>query len=277
MNVFAFVIFLFLIIGCGKFDCSAHRVILLNQFLLVAFAAHDENITPNFDAYRDVRILLLTRENRQNPFQLRFRDLQSVQQSPFNPSKPLRVLIHGWFEDDTSDVTFDTARELLDFYDFNVIFVDWSGSRSISYIETRSRVPTVATFIASYLDFLHENFFLDFKRTTIVGFSIGAHIAGHVGKFVRRGRVNTIIGLDPNSGLFSVNNPAERLDSGDADYVEAVHTNGGFGNFGIGSPIAHADFFPNGGSSQPGCITNTCSHLRAVNYYSEFFQKDYLT
>jgi pancreatic triacylglycerol lipase len=229
----------------------------------------NEAVSPQFDAYRDVLLLLITRENRQNPLQLRFRDLTSIRSSPFNAEKPLRLLVHGWFEDSTTDATIDTARELLDFYDFNVIFVDWSGSRSLSYAETRRRVPIVANFVASYLDFLHENFFIEFSRTSIIGFSIGAHIAGHVGKNVRQGKVNTIIGLDPNSLLFSVNNPEERLDAGDAEYVEAIHTNGGFGNFGIGAPIAHADFFPNGGSSQPGCLMNTCSHLRALDYYSE--------
>lgn len=89
------------------------------------------------------------------------------------------------------------------------------------------------------------------------------------GKNVQRGRVNTIIGLDPAAGLFSVNTPSERLAVGDADYVEVVHTNGGFSGAGIGIPIGNADFFANGGTSQPGCLTNTCSHMRAVEYYME--------
>lgn len=92
-------------------------------------------------------------------------------------------------------------------------------------------------------------------------------MAGIAGKLVRRGRINTIIGLDPAGPLFSVNTPADRLDLTDANYVEAVHTNGGAFGSGIGAPIAHADFFPNGGSIQPGCILNTCSHMRAVDLY----------
>lgn len=65
-----------------------------------------------------------------------------------------------------------------------------------------------------------------------------AHVAGMAGKQTTRGRVNTIVGLDPagryylvlkncdkviisiSGPLFSENNPAERLASGDADYVE---------------------------------------------------------
>jgi pancreatic triacylglycerol lipase len=77
------------------------------------------------------------------------------------------------------------------------------------------------------------------------------------------------------SPLFSVNNPDERLDAGDAEYVECIHTNGGLltgavvGALGIGEPICQADFFPNGGNSQPGCLTNTCAHLRAVSLYAD--------
>lgn len=89
-----------------------------------------ENVEPTFDAYSSVRLLLSTRANRDSPVQLRFRDLISIEQSPFNREKPLRVLIHGWFEDDESDIKVETSRELLDLYDFNVLFVDWSeGSR----------------------------------------------------------------------------------------------------------------------------------------------------
>lgn len=32
---------------------------------------------------------------------------------------------------------------------------------------------------------------------------------------------------------------------------------------------SRADFFANGGENQRGCLTNTCSHLRAVTYYIE--------
>jgi hypothetical protein len=92
------------------------------------------------------------------------------------------------------------------------------------------------------------------------------------GKGVRRGRVQNIFGLDPAGPLFSVRNPAGRLDAADAVYVECIHTNGptiALVGAGIGAPIGHADFFPNGGTSQPGCLTNTCSHGRAVDFYGK--------
>jgi Lipase len=56
---------------------------------------------------------------------------------------------------------------------------------------------------------------------------------------VKRGRINTIIGLDPAGPLFYIRHPEGRLDIGDAEYVEAIHTNGRA--TGIGFPIGHAD------------------------------------
>lgn len=49
-----------------------------------------------------------------------------------------------------------------------------------------------------------------------------------------------------------------------------MHTNGF--TLGFGKPLGQADFFPNYGSSQPGCFldfTGTCAHLRAPEYFAE--------
>lgn len=92
----------------------------------------------------------------------------------------------------------ETSAELLRYYDFNVFFIDWSeGSRTINYFAAAGRVPTVGQFTASYLDFLHEHGLLNFSRVAVIGFSLGAHIAGTVGKRVTRGRIQYIVGLDP--------------------------------------------------------------------------------
>lgn len=218
-------------------------------------------------------MLLQTRNNRNNPQQMRFRNPDDIRNTHFDPSKPTRFLIHGWFEDDTADISVATSAELLNYYDFNVIFIDWSeGSRTINYIGAANRVPTIGQFVASQIDFLVSQNAVNLARLTVIGFSLGAHIAGHVGKNVQSGTINSIIGLDPAGPLFSVRNPEGRIDAGDARYVECIHTNGPtivLVGAGIGASIGHADFYPNGGSSQPGCFTNTCSHGRAVALYVE--------
>jgi len=257
------------------------KVILALALISAASAYSTGNLVRNvtesvdllFDAYRDVRILLTTRQNLHTRQQLLFRNLPSVQNSLYDRHRPTRVLIHGFWEDDTSDISTVTSAELLRYYDFNVLFIDWSeGSRTINYFAAAGRVPTVGTFTASYLDFLSENQLLDWSRTTVIGFSLGAHIAGMTGKRVRNGRIANIVGLDPAGPLFSQRDPAGRIDAADGDYVECIHTSAPsliiFG-LGLGGPICDSDFYPNGGNTQPGCLMNTCDHLRAVDLYVE--------
>lgn len=99
----------------------------------------------------------------------------------------------------------------------------------------------------------------------IITFTIDqlAHVCGYTGKNTRSGRINTIVGLDPAGPLFNPNDPNDRLDSSDAEYVEIIHTDST--GIGIGVPIGHADFYPNGGTGMPGCpgmigILNTVAY-----------------
>ena len=67
-------------------------------------------------------------------------------------------------------------------------------------------------------------------------------------------------GLDP-AGLYFITDPTSfRLDESDAQYVDVIHTDAGV----VGTTLAsgHTDFWPNGGSSQPGCFFN-CKHLQS--------------
>lgn len=71
--------------------------------------------------------------------------------------------------------------------------------------------------------------------------------------------------MDPAGPLWNLN--SNRLRASDAVYVEAIHTNGGLFGLGIGTAIADADFFANGGNNQPGCLTPICSHNRAWEFF----------
>ncbi|KAL7017362.1 hypothetical protein ACKWTF_010335 [Chironomus riparius] len=128
-------------------------------------------IQPSFDAYRDVRLLLSTRRNRGAPYQIAFRNIDSIRNSNFDAAKPTRVLVHGWWEDDTSDISVGTSEELLNYYDFNVIFVDWSaGGQTINYPGAAGRVETVGFFVASQLNWMRENNLINFDLNTSLDF-----------------------------------------------------------------------------------------------------------
>jgi pancreatic triacylglycerol lipase len=219
-----------------------------------------------FNAERDVRFLVFTRSNPTAGQPLLFRNLVSLQSTRYNGRNPTRVIIHGFQNDASSEVNILLTAAFLRNADVNVIVVDWSaGAGTINYISARNRVWEVGPLLAQQLDFLHENNALDFSRLLVAGHSLGAHTAGICGKNVRRGRINTIIGMDPAGPMFSTSNPTVRLDFSDATYVESIHTDE---TYGMSAVISHVDFFPNG-SRQPGCSWSTCDHGRAVHYYVE--------
>lgn len=133
---------------------------------------------------------------------------------------------------------------------FTIIFLtrcDWSaGAGTINYISARNRVPDVANILARLLDFFVANNLTQMNTVNIAGHSLGAHIAGLTGKRVTQGRIGVIFSLDPAGLLFSIDLPNERFAADDALYTEGIRTNSG--NLGFSGLLAHADFFPNGGS-----------------------------
>lgn len=91
----------------------------------------------------------------------------------------------------------------------------------------------------------------------VIGHSLGAHVSGYAGKHVNlliRRKIPRITALDAAGPFFEI--PPifnlEGLRNGDADVVDAIHTDGGV--FGYRTPLGTVDFFPNGGVAiQPRC------------------------
>lgn len=65
---------------------------------------------------------------------------------------------------------------------------------------------------------------LDKGHLHVVGFDIGAHIAGIAGKHTTNGRIDKITGLDPSRVGFNINQSVNRLAAGDARFVEVFIT-----------------------------------------------------
>lgn len=57
--------------------------------------------------------------------------------------------------------------------------------------------------------------------------------------------------MDPAGPLFNKNPVDERLDPSDADFVDVIYSNSGV--FGMKYGVGHLNFWPNGGTKQPGC------------------------
>lgn len=80
-------------------------------------------------------------------------------------------------------------------------------------------------------------------------------------------------GLDPHKFTYMHVEPDGRLDETDAEFVQIIHTSGRA--ISIESPMGHADFYPNGGSSpQPLCapINQKCKITTLFKVLKDFYK-----
>jgi len=222
----------------------------------------EEEITPSFDAVQDVVFILHTRNYPTGQI-VNIDDMSTVRSSYFSSSRRTKVLIHGMFGDRYNPTNTLIYPAYLQAGDFNVFVVDWGLGASTDVI-VNGIAAGVA--IARFLDNLNNDGLLNFNDLTLVGHSMGAHVAGFAAKNVS-GRINTIIGLDA-ANIGNINDPTTRLDSSDAEYVELIQTEILF--IAMSVPVGHANFYPNGGMNQPACGGDfECNHMKAIDYFAE--------
>ncbi|XP_033067024.1 phospholipase A1 member A isoform X5 [Trachypithecus francoisi] len=195
-----------------------------------------------------------------------------LQNSGFNATLGTKLIIHGFSVLGTKPSWIDKfIRTLLHATNANVIAVDWIyGSTGVYF----SAVKNVIKLSLKICLFLNKLLVLGVSESSIhiIGVSLGAHVGGMVGQLFG-GQLGQITGLDPAGPEYTSASVEERLDAGDALYVEAIHTD--TDNFGIRIPVGHVDYFVNGGQDQPGCPTYfyagysylICDHMRAVHLY----------
>lgn len=136
-----------------------------------------------------------------------------------------------------------------------MICVDWEkGAILPNYVKAAANTRLVGKQLAVLLKGLVDNNGLSLRNTHLVGFSLGAHVAGFAG--AELGNLSRITGLDPAGPLFESQDPRARLDQSDAEFVDVIHSNGEnliLGGLGSYQPMGHVDFYPNGGRMQKGC------------------------
>lgn len=184
----------------------------------------------------------------------------------FNTSRDTRFIIHGWKNDYKSDINKILRNAYLDKGLYNVIVVDWNEFAKKTYVSASYKVKDVGSQVATFID----NSILPVDNIAIIGHSLGAHIAGLAARYVQKGYLFAVWGLDPAGPLFSYNEISWRISELDAKYVECIHTNAG--TLGFTEALGQADYYMNGGQSQPGCgldLTGSCSHSRSYEYFAE--------
>ena len=208
---------------------------------------------------------------------LDYLNVTSITSSHFNVSNPTKIIIHGFGSSCTKIWPREMRLSFLQVENVNVICVDWAaGAVDPNYVRAavntrlvgkqvggdnslissaHCRPPLSLFQVAAMIKGLSSESGQSINNNThLVGFSLGAHVSGFVGKELTN--LSRITGLDPAGPLFEGYSANVRLDKTDADYVDVIHSNGDsliIGGLGAWEPIGHVDFYPNGGKAQRGC------------------------
>ncbi|XP_026464220.1 endothelial lipase-like [Ctenocephalides felis] len=141
------------------------------------------------------------------------------------------------------------------------------------YLQAVVNLETVGHCIADVLEAGIAAGKIELSQLHIIGFSLGAHVAGFIQKYMKSGKLPRVTGLDPALPLFYLKENGRELSKDDAEFVDSIHTNTGLA--GKILPVGDIDFYCNGGVIQPGCLISnyssliSCDHNRAPLYYAE--------
>jgi len=174
----------------------------------------------------------------------------------YDPSKLTIFTSHGWMGESDMDWMNDMVEGVLNAFDANVIAADWKkGSHKLYYPKAAANTLTVGADIAYLMNALVQDHGDDFNNMWCIGFSLGAHVCGHAGMGVN-GQLKRVTGLDPAGPSFSGRNILNGINPTAGQFVDVIHTDGGgiISYYGLIEPRGHADFYPNGGRDQPGCM-----------------------
>lgn len=153
----------------------------------------------------------------------------------YNTSLPTYFIIHGWNNTYNAKPLIFLQKQWLKNFKANVISVDWSCLATDYFKASTVNIQTVGFYIGKFILYLLENFGLKLSEVIVFGHSMGSHIAGCSGKYVKNNsvggeKIGYIAASDasgPCTTLPTVNQAEFRLDPSDATYVQALHCTGG--------------------------------------------------
>ncbi|CAL8112998.1 unnamed protein product [Orchesella dallaii] len=252
------------------------QTIILGLLCWASSPAQAQSISKNVD---DMKYFYFPTANQKT--EIAYNNQNSLVASNIRANTKTTIIVDGFLSDSTSPCSTIT-KDTYTSRGGNVIIVDWgrlSGSgltlgnplaTASAYISALGNVGPVGARLAEFLNFLRQNKQIQFSDMTVIGHSLGAHIAGAAGTNVQSKygqNIGRIVGLDPAGPFFSMQvDRDKRLHKGDATFVDIYHSNRGT----LGDSdhdTGDVNVYLNGGNNQPGCeeadssgFAGYCSH-----------------
>ncbi|KAK9303436.1 hypothetical protein QLX08_004916 [Tetragonisca angustula] len=226
-----------------------------------------------------------SRKARSIPMEVPADDINDNAHRAIDPDLPTKVIVHGFGSSCDHVWVYEMRSALMTVHECNIVCVDWGpGSAVPNYVRAAANTRLVGRQLAKLVRSLN----VPLEKVHLIGFSLGAHVAGFAG--AELGNVSRITGLDPAGPLFESQDPRARLDKTDANFVDVIHSNGEqllLGGLGSWQPMGDVDFYPNGGRMQTGCSNlflgavsdiiwssavegrSLCNHRRAYKLFTD--------
>uniref|UniRef100_A0A8D0GW52 Lipoprotein lipase n=1 Tax=Sphenodon punctatus TaxID=8508 RepID=A0A8D0GW52_SPHPU len=200
----------------------------------------------------------------------------TVAKCNFNHTSKTFVVIHGWtvtgmYESWIPKLVYALYKREPE---SNVIVVDWLRRAQQHYPVSAAYAQQVGEDIATFVDWMEEQFNYQLDNLHLLGYSLGAHAAGIAGSLTKT-KINRITGLDPAGPNFEYAEANTRLSPDDAGFVDVLHTytrGSPDRSIGIQKPVGHIDIYPNGGGFQPGCNLGETIRLLAERGFGDVDQ-----
>lgn len=124
---------------------------------------------------------------------LNISSIDEIKKSGYSSSKNTVFVIHGWHNSYHSSMCQVVKDAYLTVTDVNIFVVDWNSIAKQEYFQARNQVVQTGKVIAELIYSMVTNGLLHLNKTSIVGHSLGAHVAGTTGKALK-GQVDHIVG-----------------------------------------------------------------------------------
>ncbi|XP_045193967.2 pancreatic lipase-related protein 2-like [Mercenaria mercenaria] len=132
----------------------------------------------------------------------------------FDPALPLKFIVHGFRESGEDQWVRDVAAAIRK-ESMSVVTVDWKQGSGIPYNQAVANTRLVGAKISNMIKDLRAKYGVSPKKVHIIGFSLGAHIAGYDGRNLTD-KIGRITELDPAEPAYKDTDPLVHLDKSDA-------------------------------------------------------------
>lgn len=141
-------------------------------------------------------------------------DTKNITELEMDVNRPLYVVVHGYSQIYPFAKFLRPVRDILIEKGNNVMLVNWvAGADFPNYMQGSSNGRVIGGMIGNVLKRLDKHKKTDLDKTTLIGYSLGVHVAGFAGKALKDKPAKSIMGKFSAQGSECTDGMAKECDT----------------------------------------------------------------